>query len=195
MCVFFFFLALYQVSDLVQSLTLWPTAELFPSPHVILEGLSEGNGCLPKDEAICRISLVDWSCRQLWVTMQGQLREIDQLIGCSHTQPQGWLFFCQQVRGSLGANIISSVTAAVGILLLTLNLSQDFTYMNYCKDLNEDDGCFGTSLVTVRVSSGNTLSEKPHFHFSSRDTIPHLEFPSRPKLWTFRGWWPYSRIP
>ncbi|CAO2584763.1 High affinity immunoglobulin epsilon receptor subunit beta [Lemmus lemmus] len=55
------------------------------------------------------------------------------------------------VRGSLGANIISSVTAAVGVILLTLNLSQDFTYMNYCKDLNEDDGCFGASLVTETV--------------------------------------------
>lgn len=192
MCIFFF--ALYQVSDLLQSLTPWPTAELFPSSHAILEGLSEGNGCLPNDEDICRSSLVDWSCSRLWVTRQGQLWEIDQLIGCCHRQPQGWLFFCQQVRGSLGANILSSITAAVGVLLLTLNLSQDFSYMNYCKDLNEDDGCFGASLVTVRVSSGNTLSVKPHF--SSWYTIPLLEFLSHHlKLGTFRGWWPYSHIP
>lgn len=153
-----------------------------------------GTECLPNDEDICRSSLVDWSCRQLWVTMQGKLREIDQLISCCHRQPQGWLFFCQQVRGSLGANIVSSITAAVGVLLLTLNLSQDFTYMNYCNDLNEDDGCFGASLVTVCVSSENTLSVKTCF--SSRDTIPHLEFPSRHlKLWTFRVRWPYSHIP
>ncbi|XP_051003032.1 membrane-spanning 4-domains subfamily A member 3 isoform X3 [Acomys russatus] len=55
------------------------------------------------------------------------------------------------VRGSLGANIVSSVTAGTGIIILILNLSNSFAYMSYCKDLNEDDGCFVASFITEVV--------------------------------------------
>ncbi|OBS64067.1 hypothetical protein A6R68_07394, partial [Neotoma lepida] len=55
------------------------------------------------------------------------------------------------VRGSLGANIVSSITAGIGIVILILNLSHNSAYMNYCKDVNEDDGCFVASFVTEMV--------------------------------------------
>ncbi|XP_076416324.1 high affinity immunoglobulin epsilon receptor subunit beta isoform X1 [Peromyscus maniculatus bairdii] len=56
-----------------------------------------------------------------------------------------------QVRGSLGANLVSSITAGIGIVILILNLSHSFAYMNYCRDLSEDDGCFVASFVTEMV--------------------------------------------
>uniref|UniRef100_A0A8C8T674 Membrane-spanning 4-domains, subfamily A, member 2 n=1 Tax=Peromyscus maniculatus bairdii TaxID=230844 RepID=A0A8C8T674_PERMB len=55
------------------------------------------------------------------------------------------------VRGSLGANLVSSITAGIGIVILILNLSHSFAYMNYCRDLSEDDGCFVASFVTEMV--------------------------------------------
>ncbi|XP_036035823.1 high affinity immunoglobulin epsilon receptor subunit beta isoform X1 [Onychomys torridus] len=55
------------------------------------------------------------------------------------------------VRGSLGANVVSSITAGIGIIILILNLSHSYAYMNYCKDLSEDDGCFVASFVTEMV--------------------------------------------
>ncbi|XP_012966287.1 high affinity immunoglobulin epsilon receptor subunit beta [Mesocricetus auratus] len=56
------------------------------------------------------------------------------------------------VRGSLGANIVSSIAAGTGIIVLILNLSHNSTYLKYCKDLNEDDGCFVTAFITEMVS-------------------------------------------
>ncbi|XP_034341910.1 high affinity immunoglobulin epsilon receptor subunit beta [Arvicanthis niloticus] len=55
------------------------------------------------------------------------------------------------VRGSLGANIISSITAGIGIVILILNLSNNSAYMNHCTDVTEDDGCFVTSFITELV--------------------------------------------
>uniref|UniRef100_A0ABK0M6N6 Membrane spanning 4-domains A2 n=5 Tax=Murinae TaxID=39107 RepID=A0ABK0M6N6_RAT len=55
------------------------------------------------------------------------------------------------VRGSLGANIVSSIAAGLGIAILILNLSNNSAYMNYCKDITEDDGCFVTSFITELV--------------------------------------------
>ncbi|KAL1788178.1 high affinity immunoglobulin epsilon receptor subunit beta [Sigmodon hispidus] len=56
------------------------------------------------------------------------------------------------LRGSLGANLVSSITAGIGIIILILNLSSNSAYLNYCKDPDEDDGCFVTSFVTEMVS-------------------------------------------
>ncbi|GAB1302216.1 High affinity immunoglobulin epsilon receptor subunit beta [Apodemus speciosus] len=55
------------------------------------------------------------------------------------------------VRGSLGANIISSIAAGMGIAVLILNLSNSSAYMSQCKDANEDDGCFVASFITELV--------------------------------------------
>ncbi|MEJ1273392.1 membrane-spanning 4-domains subfamily A member 2 [Cricetulus griseus] len=55
-------------------------------------------------------------------------------------------------RGSLGANIVSSIASGIGIIILILNLSHNSTYLKYCKDLNEDDGCFVTAFITEMVS-------------------------------------------
>lgn len=167
-----------------------PLLSYNPSPYATLEGLSEGNGCLLDDEYICKSYLFNWSFRKLWVTVQDQLWKTDQLIGCCCMELHGWMSFCQQVRGSLGANLVSSITAGIGIVILILNLSHSFAYMNYCRDLNEDDGCFVASFVTVCISWGNAdslgpgLSVKPHFF--SRDNIPHLEFPSH-RVMNFEG--------
>ncbi|XP_021067841.1 high affinity immunoglobulin epsilon receptor subunit beta isoform X1 [Mus pahari] len=55
------------------------------------------------------------------------------------------------VRGSLGANIVSSIAAGMGIAMLILNLTNNSTYMNNCKDVTEDDGCFVASFTTELV--------------------------------------------
>uniref|UniRef100_A0A8C6II38 Membrane-spanning 4-domains, subfamily A, member 2 n=4 Tax=Mus TaxID=862507 RepID=A0A8C6II38_MUSSI len=55
------------------------------------------------------------------------------------------------VRGSLGANIVSSIAAGTGIAMLILNLTNNFAYMNTCKDVTEDDGCFVASFTTELV--------------------------------------------
>ncbi|XP_021517760.1 high affinity immunoglobulin epsilon receptor subunit beta isoform X1 [Meriones unguiculatus] len=55
------------------------------------------------------------------------------------------------VRGSLGANTLSSIVAGAGMVILILNLSNSSAYMNYCKDINEDDGCFVASFITEMV--------------------------------------------
>ncbi|EGW13471.1 High affinity immunoglobulin epsilon receptor subunit beta [Cricetulus griseus] len=58
----------------------------------------------------------------------------------------------RKARGSLGANIVSSIASGIGIIILILNLSHNSTYLKYCKDLNEDDGCFVTAFITEMVS-------------------------------------------
>jgi hypothetical protein len=82
------------------------------------------------------------------------------------------------VRGSLGANIVSSIAAGTGIAMLILNLTNNFAYMNNCKNVTEDDGCFVASFTTVCISYENTNSLGPVL---SVKTLPLPETPS--SLW------------
>lgn len=54
------------------------------------------------------------------------------------------------VRGSLGANIVSSITGATGIVILIFNLRNNVIYMDSCKNLYENDGCY-VALFTTEI--------------------------------------------
>uniref|UniRef100_A0A8C5KYR8 Membrane-spanning 4-domains, subfamily A, member 2 n=1 Tax=Jaculus jaculus TaxID=51337 RepID=A0A8C5KYR8_JACJA len=56
------------------------------------------------------------------------------------------------VRGSLGANAVSSISAGTATVILTLNLSSGSVYISSCEDLREDDGCFLASFITEVVA-------------------------------------------
>ncbi|XP_004646967.1 high affinity immunoglobulin epsilon receptor subunit beta [Octodon degus] len=50
-------------------------------------------------------------------------------------------------RGRLGANTLSSVAAATGIIILVLNLSNSSAYVSHCDRLAESDDCLVASFV------------------------------------------------
>uniref|UniRef100_A0A8C0ZSJ4 High affinity immunoglobulin epsilon receptor subunit beta n=1 Tax=Castor canadensis TaxID=51338 RepID=A0A8C0ZSJ4_CASCN len=56
------------------------------------------------------------------------------------------------VRGSLGANTVSSIAAGAGIIILILNLSYSSAYINQCEDVSEDDSCFVASFTIEIVT-------------------------------------------
>ncbi|XP_010631385.1 high affinity immunoglobulin epsilon receptor subunit beta isoform X1 [Fukomys damarensis] len=55
-------------------------------------------------------------------------------------------------RGRLGANTLSSVAAAAGIIILVLNLSNSSAYINHCKRLDENDECLVASFTVEIVA-------------------------------------------
>jgi hypothetical protein len=67
-------------------------------------------------------------------------------------QVKSSVLLCHQVRGSLGANTVSSIAAGAGIIILILNLSYSSAYINQCEDVSEDDSCFVASFTIVCIS-------------------------------------------
>ncbi|XP_004869764.1 high affinity immunoglobulin epsilon receptor subunit beta [Heterocephalus glaber] len=55
-------------------------------------------------------------------------------------------------RGRLGANTLSSIAAAVGIIILVLSLSNSSAYINRCKRLDENDDCLVASFTIEIVA-------------------------------------------
>ncbi|XP_013361969.1 PREDICTED: high affinity immunoglobulin epsilon receptor subunit beta isoform X2 [Chinchilla lanigera] len=55
-------------------------------------------------------------------------------------------------RGRLGVNTLSSVGAAVGIIILALNLSYSSTYVRNCDRLDEADDCLVASFIIEIVA-------------------------------------------
>ncbi|XP_019511530.1 PREDICTED: high affinity immunoglobulin epsilon receptor subunit beta [Hipposideros armiger] len=57
------------------------------------------------------------------------------------------------VRGSLGANLVSSIAAGTGILILVINLKNNLTYIHVCQEAYTDDFClavfFSTEVVVM----------------------------------------------
>ncbi|XP_015332781.1 high affinity immunoglobulin epsilon receptor subunit beta [Marmota marmota marmota] len=56
------------------------------------------------------------------------------------------------VRGRLGANTVSSIAGGAGIVILILNLGNNWVYISQCENLHEDDGCFVASFTTEIVA-------------------------------------------
>ncbi|KAM5224693.1 high affinity immunoglobulin epsilon receptor subunit beta isoform 2-T2 [Hipposideros larvatus] len=57
------------------------------------------------------------------------------------------------VRGSLGANLVSSIAAGTGIIILVINLKNNLTYIHVCQEAYTDDFClavfFSTEVVVM----------------------------------------------
>ncbi|XP_042638994.1 high affinity immunoglobulin epsilon receptor subunit beta [Orycteropus afer afer] len=58
----------------------------------------------------------------------------------------------EKVQGRLGANTISSVTAATGIIILIINLKESSASLSNCLEVDQDDFCFVASFSTEIVA-------------------------------------------
>lgn len=76
-----------------------------------------------------------------------------------------------QVHGSLGANLVSSIAAVAGFIILIANLKNSLAYISFCQEASVDDFCSAVFFSTVRISRGKTkilgpdLRKKPSFPF------------------------------
>ncbi|XP_058926526.1 high affinity immunoglobulin epsilon receptor subunit beta-like [Kogia breviceps] len=56
------------------------------------------------------------------------------------------------IRGSQGANAVSSIAGGVGIIILIINLKKSSAYIYHCQDIYENDFCFVASISTKIVA-------------------------------------------
>uniref|UniRef100_A0A8C0CSH4 Membrane spanning 4-domains A2 n=1 Tax=Balaenoptera musculus TaxID=9771 RepID=A0A8C0CSH4_BALMU len=56
------------------------------------------------------------------------------------------------IRGSLGANTVSSIAGGTGIIILIINLKKSSAYIYHCRDIYENDFCFVASISTEIVA-------------------------------------------
>ncbi|XP_026970396.1 high affinity immunoglobulin epsilon receptor subunit beta isoform X2 [Sagmatias obliquidens] len=75
------------------------------------------------------------------------------------------------IRGSLGANTVSSIAGGIGIIILIINLKKSSACIYRCRDIYENDICFVASVSAVCISCGKTkilgltLSKTPSLPF------------------------------
>lgn len=135
-------------------------------------------------------------------------------IGLSNTVagagPSLNVVLCHQIRGSLGANTVSSIAGGIGIIILIINLKKSSAYIYRCRDIYENDICFVASVSAVCISCGKTkilglnLSKTPSLPFHEHNPflqpqshnavfwrlIPRdvpASFPCPPS-WILQGW-------
>lgn len=117
---------------------------------------------------------------------------------------------CHQIRGSLGANTVSSIAGGIGIITLITNLKKSSAYISRCRDIYENDFCFVASVSIVCISCGKTeilglnLSKTPSLPFHEHNPFLHPQshnavfrrliprdvpasFPC-PLSWILQGW-------
>ncbi|XP_007196577.2 high affinity immunoglobulin epsilon receptor subunit beta [Balaenoptera acutorostrata] len=56
------------------------------------------------------------------------------------------------IRGSLGANTVSSIAGGTGIIILIINLKKSSAYIYHCRDIYENDFCIVASISTEIVA-------------------------------------------
>ncbi|XP_029065113.1 high affinity immunoglobulin epsilon receptor subunit beta-like [Monodon monoceros] len=56
------------------------------------------------------------------------------------------------IRGSLGANTVSSIAGGIGIIILTINLKRSSAYIYRCRDIYENNFCLVASVSTEIVA-------------------------------------------
>ncbi|XP_036114960.1 high affinity immunoglobulin epsilon receptor subunit beta [Molossus molossus] len=56
------------------------------------------------------------------------------------------------IQGSLGANLVSSIAAGIGIFILVNNLQISLAYINPCQKVHQDDFCFAVFFSTKIVA-------------------------------------------